>query len=134
MIRNRLATALTLAMLALPRARAGDPEPFQLIGAEQVEKMMSARDVRIYDVNIDELWEKFHLPGAIHVGVRDLPSTLPADKTMKLVFYCTGPKCMSSHSAALEATKLGYENVFVMNDGIGGWLKAGKPVEKGSRR
>ena len=38
---------------------------------------------------------------------------------------------MASHQAAREATKLGYANVFVMPDGIQGWVKAGKPVQKG---
>ncbi len=38
---------------------------------------------------------------------------------------------MASHDAAREAVKLGYTNVFVMPDGIFGWVKAGKPVEKG---
>jgi rhodanese-related sulfurtransferase len=38
---------------------------------------------------------------------------------------------MASHRAAREAVQLGYSRVFVMPDGIFGWLKAGKPVEKG---
>jgi rhodanese-related sulfurtransferase len=38
---------------------------------------------------------------------------------------------MASHHAAREAAKLGYANVFVMADGIDGWVKGGKPVEKG---
>lgn len=38
---------------------------------------------------------------------------------------------MASHAAAREAAKLGYPNAFVMPDGIQGWLKAGKRVEKG---
>jgi rhodanese-related sulfurtransferase len=38
---------------------------------------------------------------------------------------------MASHAAAREAAKLGYTNVFVMPDGIQGWVKAGKKVEKG---
>jgi rhodanese-related sulfurtransferase len=38
---------------------------------------------------------------------------------------------MASHAAAREAVKLGYTNVFVMPDGIQGWVKAGKKVEKG---
>jgi rhodanese-related sulfurtransferase len=85
------AAALALAALALPgAARAG--EPFQLLSAAQVEKMLRAPDVRVYDVNIDELWVKHHLPGAIHVGNRDLATLLPADKGTRLVFYCSGPK------------------------------------------
>ena len=38
---------------------------------------------------------------------------------------------MASHAAAREAAKLGYQNVFVMPDGITGWVKAGKRVEAG---
>jgi rhodanese-related sulfurtransferase len=37
---------------------------------------------------------------------------------------------MASHGAAREAAKLGYRNVFVMPDGIFGWVKAGKPVAR----
>jgi rhodanese-related sulfurtransferase len=33
--------------------------------------------------------------------------------------------------AAREAARLGYRNVFVMPDGIMGWVAAGKPVERG---
>lgn len=38
---------------------------------------------------------------------------------------------MASHSAAREAAKLGYTDVWVMSEGIFGWVKAGKPVETG---
>ncbi len=40
---------------------------------------------------------------------------------------------MASHKAAREAAQLGYSSVFVMPDGIQGWVKAGKPVERGAR-
>jgi rhodanese-related sulfurtransferase len=39
---------------------------------------------------------------------------------------------MASHIAAREAAKLGYTKVFVMGDGISGWVKKGKRVERGS--
>jgi len=41
---------------------------------------------------------------------------------------------MASHGAAREAAKLGYKNASVMTEGISGWGKAGKPVEKGDRK
>jgi len=37
---------------------------------------------------------------------------------------------MASHIAARAAAKQGYRNVFVMPDGIEGWLKAGKRFER----
>jgi hypothetical protein len=38
---------------------------------------------------------------------------------------------MASHQAAREAAALGYRKLFVMTDGIYGWVKAGKPIETG---
>lgn len=40
---------------------------------------------------------------------------------------------MASHAAAREAARLGYTSVFVMPDGILGWVKAGKPVVAGGK-
>ncbi|HEX7488639.1 MAG TPA: rhodanese-like domain-containing protein [Anaeromyxobacteraceae bacterium] len=79
------------ALLASPlAARAADG--FALVSPDQVEKMLGARDVVIFDVNVDELWQMHHLPGAVHVGERDLASILPKDKATRLVFYCSGPR------------------------------------------
>jgi rhodanese-related sulfurtransferase len=38
---------------------------------------------------------------------------------------------MASHDAAREAAKLGYRRLYVMPEGIHGWMKAGKPVVTG---
>jgi len=38
---------------------------------------------------------------------------------------------MACHDGARAALKLGHTNVFVMPEGIAGWEKAKKPVEKG---
>lgn len=40
---------------------------------------------------------------------------------------------MASHGAAREAAKLGYTRVFVMGDGISGWVKQGRKVERATR-
>jgi len=40
---------------------------------------------------------------------------------------------MASHAAAREAAQLGYTRVYVMPEGIQGWLKAGKPTEPAPR-
>jgi rhodanese-related sulfurtransferase len=37
---------------------------------------------------------------------------------------------MASHEAARRAVELGYQHVYVMSDGIEGWQKAGKPIER----
>ena len=42
-------------------------------------------------------------------------------------------RCSASHATAREAVKLGYRKVFVMRDGISGWVLAGLPVEKDAK-
>lgn len=37
---------------------------------------------------------------------------------------------MASHTGAGRALEMGYINVFVMPEGISGWVKAGKPVQE----
>jgi len=39
---------------------------------------------------------------------------------------------MASHDAARRAARFGYKKVYVMPDGIDGWIEAKKPVEKGT--
>ena len=36
---------------------------------------------------------------------------------------------MASHHAAREAAKLGFTKVYVMPEGIDGWVKSGLPTE-----
>ncbi len=77
-----------LAALTLS-ARADD---FKTLGVDDVERMMKQPDVKVYDANPPDLWEKNHLPGATFIGDKKLASLLPSDKATKLVFYCAGPK------------------------------------------
>ncbi len=84
-----LAPLLAAAALLAPlRARA---EAYQTVSADQVQQMLGAPDVRVFDANSDELYARSHLPGAVHIGDRSLASLLPADKAVRLVFYCTNP-------------------------------------------
>jgi hypothetical protein len=86
--------ALLVAALALsPRgAPAGDGEPFGLMAMGEVERLMARREVAVFDANVPEIWARNHLPGAVHIVGRDLATLLPADRTARLVFYCTSPK------------------------------------------
>lgn len=37
---------------------------------------------------------------------------------------------MASHGAARRAAEAGYKEVYVLSEGIVGWVNAGKPTEK----
>lgn len=85
---RRLAPIALLA-LSTPAAPA---DPFQMVSLDEVERMLSAPDVAVYDANQRDVYEKHHLPGARFVDRGFGASALPADKATRLVFYCAGPK------------------------------------------
>ena len=102
---------------------------FQPVPMAEVARLMNTPGVAILDVNVQEVWEKHHIPGAVHIDSPDIAKFLPPDKGATLIFYCAGPLCESSGIAADESVMLGYRQVYVMRDGIFGWVKAGYPVE-----
>lgn len=84
----------------------------------------------IYDNNGKERFDKGHVPGAKWAKPDTInASTLPADKSATLVFYCGNEQCMACHEGATAAIKAGYKNVYIMPGGIAGWEKAQKPTE-----
>jgi rhodanese-related sulfurtransferase len=132
---RRLLCALTPALLGLVVAMASAPVPradhgFTHVSIEEVERFLGRPGVYIFDVNVPEIWAEHHLPGAIHVKDAKLKRYLPTDKNAILIFYCAEPRCTASEAAATEAVRLGYTRVYVMPEGIFGWINAGKPVEK----
>jgi hypothetical protein len=82
---------LLLSLAALPLSAAAS-EPFQTATMDQVATWISAREVIVYDVNPDEVYEKNHLPGARFLTGKAWTSTLPEARTARLVFYCSNPK------------------------------------------
>jgi hypothetical protein len=83
--------AAALALLGLsasPAPARAEEEPFGQLTVEQVGALLGAADVRIYDVNSASVYAKGHVPGATWAALGDIPQKLPADKTLRLVFYC----------------------------------------------
>lgn len=73
-----------------------------------------------------------HVPGARWVPYDGVTADLlPEDRAAAVIFYCANPRCSASPHAARMAIALGWTNVYVMPDGIFGWVAAGLPVEPG---
>jgi rhodanese-related sulfurtransferase len=83
---------LAISALALGAAPAVADDSFKEVRVDEVAKMLGQPDVKVFDANPPDLWEKNHLPGAIFIGDKKLATLLPSDKSTKLVFYCAGPK------------------------------------------
>lgn len=134
-MRNALARPQRLGWIALAAllvacgAHSG-AEPRRLT-IDEVEARLGRPDVYVYDANPREMYDEKHVPGARwiawdHVTAADLPS----DRGATLIFYCAIEQCSASHESARSAMRLGYRNVYVMPQGILGWKKAGKRIER----
>lgn len=83
--------AVALAALALAARLDARADDFAMLSVDDVEKLLSQPDVKVFDANTRETFESGHVPGAVFVEPRTLGSALPQDKSTRLVFYCKNP-------------------------------------------
>jgi rhodanese-related sulfurtransferase len=105
---------------------------FTNLSPDEVQKLVDSEGCVPVDANGANTREKYGvLPGAVLLSGSDYQtSELPDDKGKKLVFYCGSKACTAAPKAAKVAKEAGYKDVNVMRDGIRGWVKAGKTVDK----
>jgi len=87
-----------------------------------------ARTFLLIDARNPEEYCESHTPGAIKIPVKKferLTDLLPANKNMRLIFYCNGIKCGKSKKAAKQANDLGYTNILVFAEGMPVWEELG---------
>lgn len=73
------------------------------------------------------------IPGAVllsSASAYDIASELPTARDLPLVFYCSSKMCSAAPSAARRALDAGYSDVYVLPEGIKGWVQAGQPIAK----
>jgi len=129
--------SLILALLPLTSNRSFTGEPHDLLAGVLSEKATLSVDqvaeyivkedstIQLIDLRTPEEFRKQTIPGAVNVQYKDLiskdPSVWLGDKDIKSIFYSDSDAEQSY--ALVYARGLGYDNIFVMNGGIGGWMK-----------
>lgn len=112
-------------------AASATPKKVTVAEAIQLQKDAAAKPV---DANSTEFRAKNGvIPGAVLLtssSMYDPAKELPQAKDSRLLFYCAGEKCSSSHKAAARAIEAGYTNVMVMPEGMSGWKKAGQKTAR----
>lgn len=84
----RMGCALALAVALGGTARAAN-EGFGELTVEQVAQKVKQKNVFVFDCNPHEEYVAGHVPTAKWVEFSHLqPSSLPADKSATLIFYC----------------------------------------------
>jgi rhodanese-related sulfurtransferase len=108
------------------------PSKVPVLSVDAVDKALATGEVVPVDANSERTRKKMGIvPGAVLLSDSELfsLSELPADKAKTLVFYCANTRCNASHEAAGRALSAGYANAKVMDEGIAGWVAAGKRVQ-----
>lgn len=131
------ALGATPAALAAPSA-AQEIEPQRQpipLSLARVAKNIGKPGVYLFDCNPQEIYEQSHIKGAIHANVEGWMELLPKDKKNSyLILYCINRMCNISYEASLKLIEMGYENVYLMPDGIQGWVSNGYEFEGTGRR
>ena len=113
---------------ALPEPEAAPIVADVEIGLLSVEEVHAAvRDgAFLVDARGPESFSLGHIPGAVNIPCRsELDySKLPDDRSRLVIFYCGGPRCSASHTAALRAMELGHERVAEFKGGYPAWTGA----------
>ena len=96
--------------------------------------LVNRENALVVDLRPSADFEKGHIPGAKNVQMSQFDpenKQLAAAKSLPIVLVCkTG---QSAADAAKRLKKAGFEQVHVLDGGIGGWQQADLPLVKGRR-
>ncbi len=83
-----------------------------------------------------ELYEQSRVPGALRVELSDFSKGDPqalmlVPRDAFVVVYCNGGNCDESEKVAQMLNNSGYTKVYVLHDGLPGWVNMGWSTESG---
>ena len=105
---------------------------FKVVRPAEVTALVNRDNALVVDLRPIADFDKGHIPGSKNVQMSQFDpenKRLAAAKALPVVLVCkTG---QSAGEAAKRLKKAGFERVFVLDGGIGGWQHADLPLAKG---
>lgn len=131
-----------VCMLALDisAAQAGSKPivPEQIPGAtnlsaeDVVEKILSNPEMIVIDSRKNTEYVKGHIEGAVNILNTGMTQSnlaaVTSNKSVPLLFYCNGHRCMRSTDAVKKALSWGYQSVFWFRGGWKEWTTKRLPI------
>lgn len=104
--------------------------PVRVMDRHEVRRLAEA-GAQLVEVLPREEYEDMHLPGAVHLWLRDLDreAARRLDRARPVVVYCWDWMCDMSPRAAARLEQLGFREVYDYVPGKADWLAAGWPAE-----
>ena len=105
---------------------------YKRVNPAELTALINRESALVVDVSAIADFEKGHVPGAKNVQMSQFDpesKQLGATKALPVVLVCkTGS---TAGDAAKRLKKAGFENVYVLDGGIGSWQQADLPLVKG---
>ncbi|MFI2432609.1 CBS domain-containing protein [Streptomyces sp. NPDC018693] len=103
----------------------------RLVDRQEVFRLVEQELAQLVEVLPRKPYEEAHLPGALHIGLRDLDERAPEqlDARRPVIVYCADELCDLSPRAAARLEQLGFRQVYDYVPGKADWLAAGLPRE-----
>ena len=98
------------------------------ISVEELDQIRRDRGVRVIDVREDHEFRRGHVPGALHVPLKQLPARaerLP--RTVRYVVICQSGSRSRGATDFLIAE--GFEDAVSVRGGTRAWARDGRPLE-----
>ncbi len=101
------------------------------VGALEAVQLMNRRDAIVLDVRDTTEYAAGHIPHARHIPFADLTGRLRELEKMKSRPVIINARS-GTHSAKVCGVlkSVGFNEVFALRGGLGGWVEASLPVEK----
>ena len=111
------------------------PDTNQITDADITSTYLNSENMFV-DARTEDDYIAGHIPGAVSLPVGQAEEVLFSfldrfPPTQKLIVYCSSVECTDSHDLAEILKSYGFENVWLYPQGYSGWVKAGRPIEKG---
>ena len=125
---------IKLGELAEPPTNPGELDYTKII-AVKIDQAYQLYEEDAVFVDARDMWEfaDGHIKNSINFPEIEFEVNHPALKELskdeKLVIYCSSTECGLSTKLAIELLKLGYEKLFVFEEGWDAWLENGYPIE-----
>src|SRR5579883_2149699 len=104
-------------------------DAFEPVSRKELARRLKDGLVTVLDVRPRDEFGAGHLPNAINIPLRELPTRLrDIPKTREVVAYCRGPYCVLAFEAVALLRERGFK-VRRLEDGYPEWKAAGLPVE-----
>ena len=102
------------------------------INVEELKrKIGSNEDFKLIEVLLPELYDQWHLPGAINIPADDMREIAPGKlkKDEEIIVYCRSLTCGASDRAADVLDEMGYEKIIIFRGRKKEWEEKNFPIE-----